>query len=462
MNHLTSFNLKRFTPLSIILIAAVLFVFVDNLQADNSWQATYWNNTNLSGAPVLTRTESNLNHDWAGDAPANGVNPDNFSARWEQSGYLPAGTYRFAATMDDGMRVYVDNVLIIDAWTESPVREISVERALTAGNHTIKVEYYELGGKAVAKLAWEAIGGTAPHPQPQPPASSGAWHGEYFNNTYLGGTPAHVAYVPAIDFDWGFNSPGAGVNADAFSVRWSANPSYTAGRYRFTVKGDDGVRLYVNNVLLIDSWYIHNAQTRSAEIDLPAGNIPVKLEYFENSGLAEVHLGWTAVSHQPPSNPQPHPSSDKAAHVTAAHLNMRSGPGVAYGIVTTIHRNQAVELAGHRNEDATWVDIVTPSGARGWVNVRYINSSYPLANLEAVHSPPVATVTASYLNVRYGPSPEFGLFATVYRNQQVLLAGRRNSDATWVKIVLPSGAEGWVNARYLVSTTPFNELPVGN
>ena len=52
------------------------------LAADNSWQATYWNNKTLSGTAVLQRNESELNHDWGDGAPDATIDKDLFSARW--------------------------------------------------------------------------------------------------------------------------------------------------------------------------------------------------------------------------------------------------------------------------------------------------------------------------------------------------------------------------------------------
>ena len=70
-----------------------------------------------------------------------------------------------------------------------------------------------------------------------------------------------------------------------------------------------------------------------------------------------------------------------ATVVNAYHLNVRQGPGVNYGVATTINRGQQVALAGYRNENATWVKVKLIDGTQGWVNAYYINSTYPLANL---------------------------------------------------------------------------------
>ena len=67
--------------------------------------------------------------------------------------------------------------------------------------------------------------------------------GSYFNNTTLSGT-AVLVRTEAVNFNWGTGSPGAGVNADNFSVRWTGTVAAAAsGNYRFQTNSDDGVRV---------------------------------------------------------------------------------------------------------------------------------------------------------------------------------------------------------------------------
>jgi single-stranded DNA-binding protein len=63
-----------------------------------------------------------------------------------------AGTHTFSATADDGVRVYLDGTLVIDQWKDQSATTHTVSRTVTAGNHEVKVEYYENGGDAVAKV----------------------------------------------------------------------------------------------------------------------------------------------------------------------------------------------------------------------------------------------------------------------------------------------------------------------
>jgi YVTN family beta-propeller protein len=118
--------------------------------------------------------------------------------------------------------------------------------------------------------------------------------GSYYNGMALSGTPL-LTRVEAINFDWGSNAPAAGVPKDKFSVRWSGRVQVpTSGLYRFQTVSDDGVRLSVNGVQVINSWTNHAARTdTSADVNLTAGQFyTVRMEYYENGGKAVARLRW--------------------------------------------------------------------------------------------------------------------------------------------------------------------------
>ncbi|MCI0394727.1 MAG: PA14 domain-containing protein [Chloroflexi bacterium] len=255
---------------------------------DPYWQVSYWNNTSLSGTAVLQRQESNLDYDWGSGSPQPGtVNSDQFSARWTRYIDLTPGTYRFTATSDDGIRVWLDNQLIIDNWNDHAVQTRTADRFVGSGHHLVTVEYYENGGQAVARLSWAT--------------TVTNWRGEYFNNTTLSGTPVLVRDDAQINFNWGNGSPAPGtVGADNFSVRWTRTLNLAAGNYTFSTTTDDGVRLWVNGHLLIDVWQVQAARTFSGQLYLPGGNVEVRMEYFENAGLALAQLSYTSGGGTPP------------------------------------------------------------------------------------------------------------------------------------------------------------------
>ncbi len=125
--------------------------------------------------------------------------------------------------------------------------------------------------------------------------------GFYYNDPNNGTSFNSLALTrvdPTINFDWGGGSPGGSVQSDDFSARWvgTVTPLYTQ-TYTFSATGDDGIRVWVNNQLLIDKWILQGATTWSGNIDLTAGvPVSVKMEYFERGGGAVAKLAWSSAT----------------------------------------------------------------------------------------------------------------------------------------------------------------------
>jgi hypothetical protein len=116
----------------------------------------YFDNIDFTGTSI-TRTDPTINYNWTSYSP-NGIGPDRWSARW--SGQIKPAyseTYTFYTTSDDGVRLWVDGELIIDNWTDHAPTENSGTIALTARQlYDIRMEYYENGGGAMARLWWSS------------------------------------------------------------------------------------------------------------------------------------------------------------------------------------------------------------------------------------------------------------------------------------------------------------------
>ncbi|NIN69179.1 MAG: hypothetical protein GTO63_31735 [Anaerolineae bacterium] len=208
--------MKRTIALSaalIVLLALTGATFAQGPSPQHSaptWEASYWNNNGLSGPPVLQRSEANLDYNWGSGSPDPVIHADGFSARWTRYLDLAAGTYRFTATSDDGIRVYVDGSPIINEWYDHPAKTVSADKALAAGHHLVVVEFCENTGDAVARLSWAPV------------ETINKWRGEYFVNQSLSGAPALVRDESQINFMWGSGSPAPGIiGSDGFSVRWT-------------------------------------------------------------------------------------------------------------------------------------------------------------------------------------------------------------------------------------------------
>jgi hypothetical protein len=126
------------------------------------WHGEYFPNTDLVGRPSLTRNDpanqgSGISFNWENYAPAVELPTDGFSARWTRVLTFDEGLYRFHALVDDGVRLWIDGALVLDAWQEGSARKVMADYRLLAGNHTVRVEYLERTGDALIWVWWEKL-----------------------------------------------------------------------------------------------------------------------------------------------------------------------------------------------------------------------------------------------------------------------------------------------------------------
>lgn len=427
----------------------------------------YYNNTTLSGTPVMQRTDNQINFDWAFGSPGLYMSPGNFSVRWQGTFTFAQGSYVFNAIASDGIRLYIDGALVLNQWRDQAASTYSVAQTLSAGNHLIVVEYYERTGLSTVHLTWQSNG---PAPQtpaitsftaspasitagqsatlawavsgatsvsidngigsvtnltskavspaatttytltatnaagsttaqltltvnkavtdtqppstptltsaaaksptevdlawsastdnvgvtgyqivrngsvltsvsgatlayadtsvsasgiytylikaydavgnlsnasntmqvatPAPPvsgsctAATGAFTGCYYNNTTLTGAPVLSRTDAQINFDWIYGSPDPSVTPGNFSTRWQGIFNFAQASYTFTVVASDGVRLYIDGALVLDSWKDEASTMFFISKTLSQGNHLIVMEYYEHSGRAAAHLTW--------------------------------------------------------------------------------------------------------------------------------------------------------------------------
>lgn len=498
---------NRLLILLLVTVATLLWGIGHAAAADGVWTVSYWNNTNLSGPAVVGFTESKIDHDWGQGSPHPQINRDNFSARWERSIAFAPGTYRFTATVDDGMRVWIDGNKVIDSWYDSQVHSVSADVYLTSGDHTVVVEYYDAGGAAVAKFNWALVSG-----------GGTTWTAEYFNNSSLTGTPAVVRQESQISYNWA-GSPVGGIGADAFSVRWTSNIPISAGTYRFVVTADDGVRLWVNNIQVVDAWREQAATTFTVDIVLSGGSVPVRMEYFESGGTAVASLSYSQINPTPVPPTIPIITDYRGEYYNNISLD---------GSPVLVRNDEAIDFVWGSSSPAPnvvdsdrfsvrWTGTVNLSpgtytftatvddGVRLWVNSQRIIDEwgvhdvqsfsgtitipggtttiqmayFELTGLAEAHltwtsgsgtppttppqsgtTPQTATmVNANYLNVRSGPGLEFEPVTFLSRGQRVDVIGRDLGNY-WIQIRTAGGTVGWASSRYLSASAPFTNLPV--
>jgi len=121
--------------------------------------------------------------------------------------------------------------------------------------------------------------------------------GDYYDNIDF--TAFVLTRVDAtVNFNWGTGSPDPSIGVDTFSVRWTGQvePLYSE-TYTFYTTSDDGVRLWVDSQLVVDSWIDQSPTEHSGTIALTGGvKYDIQIDFYENGGGAVAELRWSSGS----------------------------------------------------------------------------------------------------------------------------------------------------------------------
>jgi hypothetical protein len=127
------------------------------LTSGDGLRAYYYNDINPEGNNYLSDVEEQIDFDWQFEAPRPGVEPDNFSARWE--GFIIpeySQEYTFSTETDDGVRLWINDEQLIDQWQELPVESQGTISLQAGEKYKIVMEYYDKEYNAWARLYWQS------------------------------------------------------------------------------------------------------------------------------------------------------------------------------------------------------------------------------------------------------------------------------------------------------------------
>lgn len=270
--------------------------------AEHGLFVSYYDNRDFT-AFVARQVEPGVNASWpTGVSPLPVMAPTTYAVRWQGQLVAPlAGVYRLYLTSDDGIRLWLNGRLLVDDWTDHAPTTASIDVTLTAGVlNDLRIDYYQNGGGAVARLEWSGPGRT----RQVVPATAllatlhdlngSGLTATYYDNADFTGTST-VRTDEKVDFSWLAGvSPAANIAGSTYSVRWTGllQPQWS-GEYTFSLTSDDGVRLWIGDELLIDNWTHHASTKNTASITLHGGvRYPIRLDYFNGSGPGVARLLW--------------------------------------------------------------------------------------------------------------------------------------------------------------------------
>lgn len=134
-----------------------------------TWQVRWWSwqhdprddaaawRALLATEPLATAAVPALDFAWGARAPHVAVPADRFATVAETTLTAPAGEYRLVTRSDDGIRVLVDGVVVLEDWTWHAPREHAVALAWREGPHSLRVEHFELDGHATLQCRLEPV-----------------------------------------------------------------------------------------------------------------------------------------------------------------------------------------------------------------------------------------------------------------------------------------------------------------
>jgi plastocyanin len=246
---------------------------------------------------VLVPGENNVPATPTNQTPASGATNVSLSPTLTASAFADSDADDTHAASQWVLREVGNATPVFDSG-EDPGNKTSIELANLANGITYEwqVRYKDDRG------GWSAYSAASTFTTVLPPAGGGsglkANYGAY--NPKKGTLRVTATQVDtSVDFDWGLKKATKLTPANNFFVRWEGvvTPQFSE-KYRFRLRADGGVRLWINEVLIVDDWVTWKWPIyRSGTAELQAGvPVAIKLEYYDTTGASSCSLRWSSSS----------------------------------------------------------------------------------------------------------------------------------------------------------------------
>jgi len=307
-------------------------------------------------------------------------------------------------------------------------------------------------------------------PVPQVQAQSTAWVAQFYNTPDLTGpVVATATYLDALNENWGSGQPTDGlgntltaVNADNFSARFTATVSLTAGLYEFVITADDGARLSLDGLVVLDEFASTGLTTSSAVVNISDGPVTIIVDYVDRTDQAVLLVQWFPTTG---TDLAPTPTAAPVATgsvVRVRGLAVRTGPFLGASMVAVARPDNTYTLLARNEREGlfTWYQMQIDEDTVGWSSGRYMEVTGNLdalpfqdtvfTNLPAPEDKGVRGVTRSVMNFRELPSPRTNRIGQIPWGDEVIIVGRtvQGGRDFWYRVVY-NGQTGWILAAYV-------------
>jgi len=263
--------------------------------------------TALPNFSNLTPVFSGINYGEI-DLPSIPVRADNFALRF--TGYirvLNSGFYKLSLSSDDGSKLYFNNQLLINNDGNHAMREMTAKVALVEGYYPVTVEYYDATSLQDIKLSitdvytgqyvYTEVYHDNIDPLPKTVRLNKLLQGVVYD--YNEGTYDLLPNFSSISYKSkgalpDFNLSIQSRSPDNFAVRYTGliDVEHT-GEYKFFIFSDDGSRLYIDDILVVNNDGTHGMLEKSGAVWLWSGKHNIRVEYFEKSASEGLIVSYS-------------------------------------------------------------------------------------------------------------------------------------------------------------------------
>jgi len=299
------------------------------------------------------------------------------------------GTYTFFLSSDDGSKLLINNQVVVD---HDGVHNFESEKNgtinLTAGQHDIEVQYFEVGGGDALLVQWQGpqlskspilpyyLGSPLPETtlaNSNPgPAIAGKVSYRYYEGTWNNLPNFSNETIVKEGEVAGFDLSPKLAN-DFYGFEYSANLTVPAtGEYTFYTKSDDGSRLSLNGLTVVMNDGKHPPIEKSGTVTLAAGTHRLVVDFFEHAGGDSLNVQWAG----PGFGKTTIPVSAIESNGSVGSDNSGSTDGTTTDGSTTDGATTTGTTAGSTTDTGTTDGNDTSTGKPGLVNFKYFEGNW--------------------------------------------------------------------------------------
>lgn len=306
------------------------------------------------------------------------------------------------------------------------------------------------------------------------------WVGQFYPNPDFQGSPALATFPQGLNVNWGTLPPTdgsgntiPGIPNENYSARFVATVQFSAGFYEFVATFDDGVRIYIDGLLVLDRFNNTGLSTATQLLNLPGGVNTIIVEYVNRSGPGLLQVGWFTSSGTPLPSPTIIPIATGSVQYVRG-LSVRTGPYLGASMVAVAVPDKEYPILARNNSEGlfTWYKIQYDEDTIGWSSGRYLGIS---GNIDAIPwentifdqidnapSRGVVGVTRAVMNFRIRPSVRTQEIGNIPWGAPVDIIGRsiQGGRPHWYHVRY-DGKVGWIYAPFVnVTQGIIDAVPV--